>query len=199
MKCTHCEEYNEKNSKFCNSCGKKLHEADTESTASHSSLLDGLDDIIFTPKRKDKSLWIFIICLVVAGFIFLGGIVIYTFSHLSITGGDQNYGQESKIDDPISWLSIDNLDSEWGGVSRNIFYLKGVLHNSSNKPIKNISVRIDFSIDEEGKEIFDTRYITLVGVADNGAYTFNEIVPGFYTEKKNWYTAKILSAEFVEE
>lgn len=97
---------------------------------------------------------------------------------------------ESKSD--IEGLSVE--DEELVEIESERFY-KGIIKNTSNKNAKNIKIRLDFSEDTITGEVFDTRFIIISEAAANGAYTFNERVADFTTEKEFKYTTVIESAE----
>lgn len=187
MYCSHCGKQNDSDSKFCIHCGSRLHEVTGNPKA---------EDILFVPEKKSHTLRNTLIVIAVVVFLF--------FLIIGISSSSNNTNSSNSYDIsptpfsssfPLYQLSIKNLDSEWSGYSNNILHIKGTLLNDSSEPAQNISIRIDFYKDKENSDLFDTRYITLTGVASNGAFSFNEPVLGFTADYPFWFQASITNAE----
>lgn len=208
--CENCGVENKARSLFCKGCGNKLIHKSIKKSDPIRKLPNfsenEIEDILFIPQKKRDYLrsfinflaW-FVAILCVIGFLayfllpeeFEGG----TYTELDSTYEEQ----EEYIPDnqnnryfPIFNLELTKIDSEWKGEQ---FYLTGTIRNSYYEPAKNIKIRVDFSTDEAGLKVFDTRYITLDGVSKNGAYTFREPVFINNPEGKFWFVAQIESAE----
>lgn len=203
MKCSNCGFSNIEFSKFCQNCGEKLegneiNDLNTKKSVTNKYVKlidDEVTDYVFEPKRNNNStaaFWLIGIFIVITGF----------FVFLSSSAEDISVPEVDSLDEstietpssfPISLLSIENVDSEWIG---NVLYLKGTLRNRSSSAAKDIEVRVDFTQNENGTGLFDTRYITLTAVASNGAYTFSEPVyidPPFETW---WYNMQVETASY---
>ena len=96
---------------------------------------------------------------------------------------------------PISLLTLEELDLEWGGYNKETLYLKGTLKNAYTISAKDVRIRVDFYKYENSQNLFDTRYVTIPGVTMNGAYTFKEELYTLNYQGKFWYTATIVSVE----
>ncbi|MGI5826773.1 MAG: zinc ribbon domain-containing protein [Patescibacteria group bacterium] len=198
MKCKNCGFANPEDSVFCQECGEKLSEEvsskqKTKDLSIHEEIEEGIDDVLFIPKKKKSNAArnIIIGLLILIAFLFF----VSVFSSDSTTQTNTNSTDIVDQAFPISYLSIKDLDSEWGGYNRNILYLKGTLKNDFNELAVDVSLRVDFFRDKETTDLFDTRYITIIGVPANGAYSFKEEVPSFFTDKRFWYNVQIVGAE----
>lgn len=215
IKCPECEFENLSGSDYCQECGHNLNiasnsktEKNADNTTNETKPLDSvsetigkIDDVIFKPKKSGFSIKnVTIGVIVVGGLGFLGLIFLamlpsddYTYSDTGTTTVDTTSYQNGYF--PLTSLTVENIDSEWIG---NTFYLKGVLKNTNARPAGNVSLRVDFYWDEETKQLFDTRFVTVAGVSANGAYSFSEPV---YINDPNgqfWYLVTITGADYLE-
>ena len=206
MKCKNCGHENPKDSSFCEKCGEKFEIKqervyEGEGVGVSKGRVAELDEVLFVPKKKGGSGW-----WAVLGVLFvLGAIaIIYLISlgnssSTDTTTSGANAEPTTAPEDtafPLSYLTIENLGSEWGGANNNVFYLSGTLKNTYTKSAKNVEIRVDFYKDKAQQNLLDTRYVTVAGVSYNGAYTFNEEVSTFnFKNQQFWYTASIVSAE----
>lgn len=202
MKCSNCGFENLEGSTFCQECGNSLEKKNKEQKEEKHSVYREIEDVIFTPKKKNSSVAVVVVLAVLV----IGAII---FVYVNNFASSNNQSSQNSLDNaletnkqsttsnetefPLSQLSISNPSMEWVGYSA---YFKGTLKNSYNKPATLIKIRLDFSYDQNMKDVFDTRYVYVQGVAANGAYTFDLLVSGFTTDKKFWYLAKIEGASF---
>lgn len=197
--CSKCGTDNTEDSLFCQECGHKLSGTTSSPRHSHSDsslheAIEKIDDVMFKPNKRSSTFRNIVIILV----ILIVGFFIVLFISSDENGTTSNQTQDSSTVFPIENLSIpeDELNAEWVG---QIFHIKGVLKNQHTQAAGNVSVRVDFYNDKEMKHLFDTRYITLIGVSANGAYSFNEPVYINVPSSQNfWYTAQIQSAEYLK-
>lgn len=151
-----------------------------------------LDDIIFKPKEKRSYWWIVV---VVIGIFFLL-ILLINSSNNSSYNSDYQPTPTISQSFPLYQLNIEDIDSEWVGYGKNaILYITGTIKNSSSISAKNVEIRVDFYKDKNNQNLFDTRYFTLNGVANNGAYSFREAIGSLNYNGQFWYTTKINNAE----
>lgn len=207
MKCKKCGFDNPVGSTFCQECGNKLANAPTSSnrnTASHSihkEIEAGIDDVLFVPKKKNHTSAVIIVVLLA----FVGGGLIAVFSNFGNEGANNsddrvtntNNSEANSTIFPTSYLTLKSIDSEWGGDYGDKFYLKGTFQNSYSELAKNVQLRVDFYRDKATTDLLDTRYITIIGVPAEGAYTFKEEVLGILLDPKirYWYLVKIVGGE----
>lgn len=207
MKCTNCSFDNLPHSKFCQECGLPLSKKSSEEPKSQEKSLrqeiEKIDDVIFHPKKKGSFIGNVIkLFLIIGGIGFVGlvGLIILGLLYLkkSTTTKTTTNPIETNLITfpfPIMYLEIKDLDSEWIGHQ---FYVKGILKNSYSSPAKNVKVRIDFYKDKNQQQLFDTRYISLPGVAANGAYSFYKPVYINLYYDQFWYVAYVESAEYLK-
>ena len=188
MHCIHCGSLNEKDSTYCIHCGGKI--SSSKSEHAHRN-----EDILFVPKKQNSHvLRNILILLTILGVLFIIIVALaYEETDYSTTEtSDSNYDQSSSIYD----LEIKDIDAEWDTGGIGIFYLKGTLVNNSAEYAQNVQIRVDLYKDEAQNNLFDTRYITLDGVSDYGAYTFREPIYDLNYEGQFWYTASVINADF---
>lgn len=204
MKCQECSYENLSHSSYCQECGTPLKKSQSkkDNTSPENSIrheIERLDDVIFKPKKNggfvSRAIKIF---FVLAGIGFIGliglGILVAVFSD-----DNTSYSTDPVETDltsfPLGYLEIQELDSEWVGQQ---FYISGVLKNSYSTGASDVKVRVDFYKDENEEELFDTRYITILGVSANGAYSFDEPVYINPYDGRFWYVTQIESAEYLQ-
>jgi|GEM_PF-3376653 len=203
MKCGNCSFDNLPDSVFCQKCGTPLkkHSTDKPKTKEKSfrQEIEKIDDVIFHPKKKSSSVGNIIkLFLIVGGIGFVGlvGLIILDSSYseeVLPTDKTTNTVEIDLTSFPVSYLEIKDLDSEWIGQQ---FYVKGILKNSHSSPALDVRVRVDFYKDEDLQELFDTRYVTILVVPANGAYSFKEPVFINPYDGQFWYITRIESAEY---
>lgn len=205
MKCTNCSFDNLPHSEFCQECGASLKKQSSgESKAQEKSLrqeIEKIDDVIFHPKKKGSFIGNIIkLSLIVGGVGFIGLVGLIILGSLypdesTSTDTTTNTVEADLTSFPVGYLEIKDLDSEWIGQQ---FYVKGVLKNSYSSPAGNVRVRVDFYKDKNQQQLFDTRYITLLGVSANGAYSFDEPVYINPYDGQFWYVTQVESAEYLK-
>lgn len=190
MICKNCSHDNPEGSIFCEECGKKLHQATKSTTHSNHAIADEIDDVIFVPRKKSHTVRNIIIAIVLFTLaIGIGSIVIEAFRSYSDTTSIEKQADGF----PLYDLSLVDTDLTWIGER---LYLKGILKNSYTSGAKNVNVRVDLYRDAEATQLFDTRFITILGVSSEGAYSFEEEVLA-QPEGDFWWRANIDSADFL--
>ncbi len=205
MKCTNCSYDNLPHSEFCQECGSPLKNHSTGKSKPHEKTLreeiEKIDDVIFKPKEQGSFIGNIIkLFFAIAGIGFIGIVVLIflgaLFSDSDTSTPDTVATSQSDLTIfPVGYLEIKDLDSEWVGQQ---FYVKGVLKNSYSSPAQNVRVRVDFYKDNNQQQLFDTRYMTLLGVSANGAYSFDEPVYINPYDGQFWYVTQIESAEYLK-
>lgn len=204
MKCQECSYDNLPHSDFCQNCGFSLkkhpHKEDESPVSSIRQEIEKIDDVIFKPKKNGsfigKALKLFFVIAGI-GFVGLVGLIflIAVFDSETPSTSNADSIETDSTTFPIGYLEIQDLDSDWVGQQ---FYISGVLKNSYSLGAKDISVRVDFYKDENEEELFDTRYITILGVIANGAYSFEEPVYINPYDGRFWYVTQIESADYIQ-
>lgn len=205
MKCNNCGKNNPEDSLYCENCGDKIKHLvkKHKDLERFERISEEISDVLFTPKKSNTgtyTAWVIVAILVVliVGLMYWVMIGRYNQSNFQGSSGFESptptidYSQPGTF--PISYLSIEKTSLEWQG--QNLFY-NGVLKNTYSMPAKNIKIRIDLYYDQEAKDLFDTRYIMVTGVAAEGAFTFSEQVFAYPT-KRFWSVATITSADFYQ-
>ncbi len=155
-----------------------------------ADLLDNeIDDTIFQQKKKSigsKSFWLIIILIIIAS--------IFLFSDYDssnqFTPDQQTDSQEENF---ARYLQLEDPKMKW---INNTLYFSGTLKNLSNTHhMVDILIRLDFSKEEDSKNKFDTRYVTIEAVPKSGAFSFNEPVYINPPVKSWWWTWQIEYAD----
>ena len=209
IKCTKCGFANLENSSFCQDCGfemggqaKKARTQNIEESKKNlHKHIEEIDDVIFKPKKKGSAIGrLFKLFLIAVG---IGIVGIIILALLAFSQTDNSYNTPETVSDkpvvpdtfPVGYLSIEDLDSDWVGQQ---FYVKGILKNSYNYGAKNVVVRVDFYKDKAQQQLFDTRYVTIVGVPKSGAYSFTEPVYINPYDGQFWFVLTADSAEILK-
>lgn len=200
MKCPNCSYKNLPNSIFCQECGTSIEKQPYKEVNSQEKSfrheIEKIEDIIFTPKKKTHT--IRNLLLIISFFVIIIIFAVISENNTNNNSTSTDNATDSQIDltsFPISKLQIEELNSEWVGQQ---LYIKGILKNSYSLPAGNIKVRVDFYKDKNNQQLFDTRYMTMIGVSANGAFRFNEPIYINPYYEQFWYFAQIESAEFLK-
>ena len=196
-KCAKCGFENLEDSEFCQECGTQLTLKTESKSYSFNEGIEKIEDVVFKPKKKGFVGRIIKLFLILA-ICFIGLIVFVMLlpTNESTQTGTKNTNDVDLTSFPINELSIEELDAEWVGQQ---LYIKGILKNNYSNPAKNVGIRVDFYKDKEMKQLFDTRYITVVGVSAKGAYNFNEPIDiNEPPSQQPWYNVQIESAEYLK-
>jgi len=195
VKCSNCSFENTKDSIFCQECGHDLSKTKNNGSEehinnTHKSLHKEIEDVIFEPKKKSSNwgIWVFVICLVIFGFLVL--IIIGQSS--SSPNSNPSVAANNTSENAASYTLIENEELNW--IGQDLYYI-GTLKNTGSKAIKDVRVRIDFYYDKAATKLFDTRYATIVGAAANGAFSFQIQLP-IYPPNQFWWRRTIESAGF---
>lgn len=202
MKCPGCSYNNLETSVFCQECGYKLHphteakekrSEKSRPSSIYKELEQDIEDVLFVPKKKRSRLRVFLIIalLIVIGFVVLV-IIGSTTEDTTPSVSSNNQLEDSLATFPIYNLVIENPKLDWVGQQ---LYFRGTIKNNYSKAAKDIRVRLDLYWDKALKQLFDTRFLTIIGASPNGAFTFELPVYAF-PEKAFWWIHQIESASF---
>ena len=194
MKCYKCGFVNEIGSQFCQECGAKQKKTTKRKGGVYAEIKEEINDVIFQPEKRRFS-WIKAIFIT-------GGAIVLLFIVLIWIGSSESYVDTTGVDNqetsgvatsfPIQYLELNNVVAEW--INEDL-YLSGTLKNNYDQAVKDVSVRVDFYWDQAQKQLFDTRYITIIGAAAKGAFSFSEALYAYPT-KQFWYTYLVESASY---
>lgn len=194
MTCKKCGFINEKGSHFCQECGYKLNVLIKKKAGVYAEIRDEISEVVFQPERR-KFPW-------VKAILVIGGIIVLLFVLLIWIGASESNTDTTNVDSqevssvvtsfPLQYLELSNVEAEW--INEEL-YLSGILKNNFDQAVKDVSVRVDFYWDQAQKQLFDTRYVTIIGAAAKGAFSFSEALYA-YPVKQFWYTFQIEGASY---
>jgi len=175
MICKNCNFKNKKGSKFCQNCGEELttktgvlENKKTESTRKIN--IDEINDVIFEPKKADRSLLIFSIVLIIALVIGALGIVVI-FSSPSSNQNNQQTSQENPL---LVCLELSNQSVQGSSIYQPDPTFKATLYNDCGKSVSNVVVKInlyDSSVQSTTEKPEDTEYVTVANFLGDGDST----------------------------
>ncbi|MCL4389874.1 MAG: zinc ribbon domain-containing protein [Patescibacteria group bacterium] len=194
MKCPKCSKINPDGSNFCEDCGYKLdlNLGGHNNKIKNNAVANEFDDVIFTPAKQDHTFVVVIILLVAIVF------CLWFLTKLGSGGPISQQNATVPTNQPTTFplydLSIENQRMNWVGSQ---LYFEGTAKNSYSQSAKNIQVRIDFYHDKAATELFDTRYVTIPGVSESGAFTFS--LPVYASPQGQfWWRFNVISADLLQ-